>query len=56
MLKDPSVCHTLLDTQGPYEKEEQCVRRAYEIAVKLPEHMPEFIATNYKCTLKGKGI
>lgn len=49
MLKDPTVCHTLLDTQGPYKKEEQCVRRAYEIAMELPEHMPEYIATKYKC-------
>jgi hypothetical protein len=56
MLKDPTVCHTLLDTEGPYEKEQQCVYRAYEIAMELPEHMPEYIATNYKCTLKGKGI
>ena len=49
MLKDPTVCHTLLDTQGPYQKEEQCIRRAYEIAIELPEHMPEYIATKYKC-------
>ena len=53
MLKDPTVCHTLLDTQGPYTKEEQCVRRAYEIAVELPEHMPEYIATKYKCVKKN---
>ena len=44
MLKDPNICHTLLDTQGPYAKESRCVRRAYEIAVQLPEHMPEYIA------------
>ena len=56
MLKDPNICHTLLDTQGPYAKESQCVRRAYEIAVQLPEHMPEYIATQYMCVSKGKGI
>ena len=49
MLKDLTVCNTLIDTQGPYQKEEQCVRRAYEIAMELPEHMPEYVATKYKC-------
>jgi hypothetical protein len=49
MLKDPTVCHTLQDTEGPYTKEQQCVSRAYEIAIDLPDWMPEYIATKYKC-------
>ena len=49
MLKDPTVCHTLQDTEGPYTKEQQCVSRAYEIATDLPDWMPEYIATKYKC-------
>ncbi len=49
MLKDPTVCHTLKDIEGPYNKKSQCVQRAYEIAVELPDWMPEYIATKYKC-------
>mgnify|MGYP003129779704 CR=1 FL=1 len=37
----------------------QCIERAYEIAVELPEHMPNYEAVKYKCMkvqedLKGK--
>ena len=49
MLLDPNNCQTLKDTQGPYETERQCEVRAYEIAMELPEYMPEYIATKYKC-------
>ena len=49
MLRDPTVCQTLQDTEGPYKTEQQCEVRAYEIAMKLPEWMPEYIATKYKC-------
>ena len=57
MLKDPTVCHTLQDTEGPYTKEQQCVSRAYEIAMDLPdwmpEYMPEYLAVKYKCIEEG---
>jgi len=56
MLKDPTNCQTLQDIQGPYVKESQCIKRAYEIAMDLPEWMPEYIATKYKCEQQGKGI
>ena len=49
MLKDPEVCQTLKDIKGPYQTEKQCEVRAYEIAMELPEWMPEYIATRYKC-------
>ena len=49
MLRDPTVCQTLQDTEGPYKTEQQCQVRAYEIAMELPEWMPEYIATKYKC-------
>jgi hypothetical protein len=49
MLSDPTICQTLQDTQGPYKTEKQCEVRAYEIAMELPEYMPEYIATKYKC-------
>jgi len=56
MLKDPTKCHTLQDTQGPYQTERQCEVRAYEIAMELPEYMPQYIAVKYKCDKKGQDI
>ena len=50
MLKDPTNCQTLADIEGPYKTEKQCVARAYEIAVELPDWMPEYIAVRYKCS------
>ena len=41
LLKDPEVCQTLQDVEGPYIKKSQCIKRAYEIAMDLPEWMPE---------------
>jgi len=49
MLKNPEVCQTLKDIKGPYQTEKQCEVRAYEIAMELPDWMPEYIATRYKC-------
>ena len=49
MLRDPTVCHTLQDTEGPYKTEKQCEVRAYDIAMEFSEYMPEYIATKYKC-------
>tara|TARA_E500000178_G_scaffold262548_1_gene259575 strand:+ start:3899 stop:4102 length:204 start_codon:yes stop_codon:yes gene_type:complete len=49
MLKDPTMCYTLKDIEGPYRTEKQCEVRAYEIAMELPDWMPEYIATRYKC-------
>jgi|TARA_R100000995_G_scaffold65619_1_gene34612 hypothetical protein len=53
------LCHTLVDEYGPYNNKKQCIERAYEIAVDLPEHMPDYEAVKYKCVtvkedLKGK--
>ena len=56
MLKDPTNCQTLQDTQGPYIKESQCIKRAYEIAMDLPEWMPEYVAIRYKCDNKGTDV
>jgi hypothetical protein len=54
-----SICHTLSDLHGPYATKQECITRAYEIAADLPEHMPNYVATKYKCItvkeqLKGK--
>ena len=46
MLKDPTNCRTLADTQGPYRTE----------AVELPDWMPEYLAIRYKCDNKGQGV
>ena len=56
MLKDPTNCQTLQDIQGPYIKESQCIKRAYEIAMDLPEWMPEYVAVKYKCDNKGTDV
>jgi hypothetical protein len=56
MLKDPTVCHALHDTEGPYTKQSQCVKRAYQIAIELPDWMPEYVATKYKCINKQNKI
>ena len=56
MLKDPTNCQTLQDTQGPYIKESQCIKRAYDIAMDLPEWMPEYVAIRYKCDNKGTDV
>ena len=48
-----NVCHTLEDLEGPYKTEKQCVSRAYEIAVELPDWMPEYVAVRYKCSEEG---
>lgn len=53
LLKDPQTCHALMDIRGPYKTEKECEIRSYEIAVELPEWMPEYIATEYKCKQKG---
>ena len=45
MLKDPQICQTLKDIEGPYQTEKQCQVRAYEIAMELPDWMPEYAAT-----------
>ena len=48
-----NICHTLQDLEGPYKTEKQCVSRAYEIAVELPDWMPEYVAVRYKCSEEG---
>ena len=50
-----NICHTLQDLEGPYKTEKQCTTRAYEIAMELPEYMPNYYALKYKCMIeKGK--
>ena len=56
MLKNPEVCKTLKDIKGPYQTEKQCEVRAYEIAMELPDWMPEYIAVRYKCDKKTDKI
>ena len=48
-----NVCHTLEDTEGPYETKKACIQRAVEIAMELPEYMPNYYATKYKCLQEG---
>lgn len=47
------VCHTLEDLEGPYKTKKQCISRAYEIAMELPEYMPNYVAMKYKCYEEG---
>tara|TARA_R100001015_G_C4557427_1_gene117983 strand:- start:98 stop:331 length:234 start_codon:yes stop_codon:yes gene_type:complete len=47
-----NVCHTLEDLEGPYKTEKQCTTRAYEIAMELPEYMPNYVAVKYKCMVE----
>lgn len=47
------VCHTLEDLEGPYKTKKQCISRAYEIAMELPEYMPNYVAMKYKCSEDG---
>jgi hypothetical protein len=54
LLRDPQTCQTLMDIEGPYKTEIECEVRAHEIAMELPEWMPEYIAVRYKCNRKGK--
>jgi len=54
-----TLCHTLVDEYGPYKTRQQCVNRAYEIAVDVPDMLPGYEAIKYKCAapdekLKGK--
>ena len=56
MLQDPQVCHMLKDIKGPYKTETQCEVRAHEIAMELPDWMPEYVATRYKCITDEKKL
>jgi hypothetical protein len=49
LIGNTNICHTLSDIQGPYETKKQCEVRAYEIAVDLPDWMPNYEAVKYKC-------
>ena len=49
LATNPNICQTLEDLYGPYETKKECTTRAYEIAVELPEYLPNFIAMKYKC-------
>ena len=50
------LCHTLVDEYGPYNNKKKCIDRAYEIAVQLPEHMPNYAAVKYKCMTLEKNL
>jgi hypothetical protein len=52
-LMGGNVCHTLEDTEGPYKTKKECIQRAYTIGKELPEYMPNYYATKYKCLQKG---
>ena len=49
MLKDLEVFQTLKYIKGPYQIDMFSEKTAYEIAMELPDWMPEYIATRYKC-------
>ena len=49
LATNPNICQTLEDLYGPYETKKECTTRAYEIAVELPEYLPNFVAMKYKC-------
>jgi hypothetical protein len=49
LIGNTNICHTLSDIQGPYATKKECEVRAYEIAVDLPDWMPNYEAVKYKC-------
>ena len=49
LATNPNICQTLEDLYGPYETKKECTTRAYEIAVELPEYLPNYVAMKYKC-------
>ena len=44
-----NMCVTLKDLYGPYDSHDKCLSRAYEIAVGMPTHMPDYYPRSYKC-------
>ena len=56
LLSDPASCLVLADTEGPYKDRSTCIQRAYEIASEIPTYLPMYIAKQYMCTEKPKGI
>tara|TARA_R100000900_G_scaffold90574_2_gene70348 strand:- start:23 stop:265 length:243 start_codon:yes stop_codon:yes gene_type:complete len=56
LIGTTDVCQALSDLYGPYKTKAECKARAYEIAVQLPEHMPEYVAVKYKCVKAKKNL
>ena len=55
LIRDPSLCHTLQDIEGPYNSRNMCTQRAYEIASELSIYLPMYIAKQYMCLEQSKG-
>jgi uncharacterized protein YbaR (Trm112 family) len=56
MLKTPLFVKHYKTHKDHTKLKSQCVKRAYEIAMELPEYMPEYVAVKYKCDAKGQDI
>lgn len=46
-------CVTLQDVRGPYETEEQCVKRVDEMAEGIQESLPFQRVMKFKCVKEG---
>ena len=55
ICKRYTICHTLQDTEGPYDSNKICTQRAYQIASELPSYLPMYIAEQYMCMEQPKG-
>tara|TARA_A100001388_G_scaffold47414_1_gene31318 strand:+ start:981 stop:1193 length:213 start_codon:yes stop_codon:yes gene_type:complete len=49
LVGSPDMCVTLKDLYGPHPTHDKCLTRAYEIAVGMPTHMPQYFPKSYKC-------
>ena len=55
LMQQPNMCVTLKDLYSPHQTHDKCLARAYEIAMELPEYMPNYYALKYRCVIeKGK--
>ena len=42
-------CEELFDTRGPYNTEEECEERIFQMKVDLPKYKSKFEPRGYKC-------
>ena len=56
LINKPALCSTLEDLEGPYKDRSTCIHRAYEIASEIPTYLLMYVAKQYMCTEKPKGI
>lgn len=56
MISNATICHTLADTEGPYNTHDECILRIDKMARDLKSYLPNYLPVNYKCNQKGTRI